>query len=386
MRLRAGQSGYAMLAALVVMTLASTFALAAVSALAGRSAVEKSDAHAWRADTAAAEALSAAAGRLRWRPAGLSGSLASDETSSEDGVVRIPWRAEWQSQPALEPGGWQRVAVVAHTGADDVGRRVQTTIELQAEPWAAGVVCAGDAVIDAPLVVEGSGVYVGGSVYGRENVGFVQGAGPATPAGAPADYVHGDAFPAAAVHAGASIHSHGEEIHRTAAACLWPSDTDEHTSGSEIAALVRLPRADFVAAAAEHAVPLGDAWQGDCLHLEELALPFQDAESAKGGACVLTPRRDVTEIVGGPPTGLDPRLLILVPGDVVVGSVGETTSINGSLVVCGSLHIVGDLRITGALCAGRLRIDAPVRVTVSTGWRDCVVCGACRPVITEVAR
>ena len=40
-----------------------------------------------------------------------------------------------------------------------------------------GVTCAADADVAAPLTVCGSGVYVGGSLRGRENVAFVAGAG-----------------------------------------------------------------------------------------------------------------------------------------------------------------------------------------------------------------
>ena len=68
---------------------------------------------------------------------------------------------------------------------------------LRAEPWASGVTCPGDVEVAAPLVVGGSGVYVGGCLRGRENVSFEEAAGavPGLVAGGPADVVHGETFP-----------------------------------------------------------------------------------------------------------------------------------------------------------------------------------------------
>ena len=70
---------------------------------------------------------------------------------------------------------WPRLRVRVSAAAGGARRDDELTMELRAEPWAMGVTCSGDAEIRAPLEVSGSGVYVGGCLRGREQVGFLRG-------------------------------------------------------------------------------------------------------------------------------------------------------------------------------------------------------------------
>ena len=159
-----------MLAALVVIVLAATFALVVVAAVHSSQLVERSDAAGWRAAALEGRALASVASELRWNPVSAPGSA-----EGEDGQGRT-WRASWA--PAPSGAAWPRLRAQLETRAGAARRRTDLTVELRAEPWTAGITCAGDVDAGEELVVSGSGVYVGGSLRGRENVAFATDADP----------------------------------------------------------------------------------------------------------------------------------------------------------------------------------------------------------------
>ncbi len=201
-----------MLAALLVMTLAATFALVVVGAVHSLQMVEGADASGWRAAAIEGEALAAATRSLRWRPSQVAGAVQKDDPGT-----RAAWAVTWAPAPAVTGDVWPRVSVQVVTSSGLANHRDDLVLDVRSEPWAMGVTCSADADIAAPLTVSGSGIYVGGCLRGRENVSFVWASGLVTPAGAPMDLVRGDDFPAAAVHGGAGIFARGVEIHDAAA-------------------------------------------------------------------------------------------------------------------------------------------------------------------------
>jgi hypothetical protein len=254
------------------------------------------------------------------------------------------------------------------------------TLELRVEPWATGVTCSGDAEIRAPLEVAGSGVYVGGCLRGRENVGFVGGTGSVTPMGDAADDVRGDVFPAAAVHGGPGIFAGGVEIHEPPGDGRYGFDTDGHVGEALPEEWLAPPSAEFLAAATANAETPGDALMGARLSLDRIQIPA--GADAGGGSSVLLPRMDDVTIVGStlPATG---RVLLVIRGDAVVGEPGETVAFSGGLVVCGHLQVRGSLLLDGSLHAGSMEVEAPTRIIVAPEWRQRPLAGATIPTVVE---
>ncbi len=364
-----------MLAALLVMVLAATFALIVVGAVHSLQVVERSDAAGRRVERAAGKAVTATTQTLRWRPGAW-----SDTVEGQDPPSRESWRATWAPAPPVAGAAWPRLRVRVSAAAGGARRDDELTMELRAEPWAMGVTCSGDAEILAPLEVSGSGVYVGGCLRGREQVGFLQGAGPVTPADGPSDSVRGDVFPAAAVRGGAGVFAEGVEIHEPPDGDLYPLDTDDHVGQAVLEEWLAAPSAEFFAAATAEAASPGAALSGDRLRLDELVTPA--GADASGGTCILMPTMDEVTIDGSTPPAVG-RLLLVVRGDAVLGEPGETVAFSGGLVVCGHLLVRGGLRLAGSLHAGSLTIDGPTRIDVSSAWRQRPLTGAAIPTLLE---
>ena len=223
-----------------------------------------------------------------------------------------------------------------------------------------GVTCVADAEVAAPLVVTGSGVYVGRmpAAAGRTSASS-QGAGAVTPAGVPADGVRGDVFPAAAVHGGAGIFARGVEIHDAPCPGEFPDDTDRHAgrAGARRVAERGLRREFLLAAEAEATLP------GPALDRRAPAARRDRAgdgqTSSPAGGVFSCPPADEVVIEGSPPAEAG-RLLVVVRGDAVLGRPGETLALSGGLVVCGRLARRVGLRPSRArLHARSLSIDAP---------------------------
>jgi hypothetical protein len=258
-------------------------------------------------------------------------------------------------------------------------RRDDLTVECRAEEWATGLSCTGDAEFAAPFVVAGSGVYVGGCVRGREHVTFIAGSAGTTTSGVPADRCRGEDA-AAAVHAVAGIFREGVEVHDPSCPVSHPDDRDRHTSDTVPAEWVSGPSPGFLAVASEEAEAPGAALADGVLRLDAVAPAT--ASGLLAGRCLLVPRGDEVWIEGAAPAEAGP-LLLVVQGDAVVGQPGGSVSLRGALVVCGRLTIRGDFHLQGSLHAGGLETRAPVSVTVGPDWRERLLPGAVRPVVTE---
>jgi hypothetical protein len=255
-------------------------------------------------------------------------------------------------------------------------------LELRAEPFARGVVVAGDAEFGAPAGFAGTGVYCGGSVRGREWARFTG-----------ADAVHGERWPQAAVHAAGGIWCAGVEVHAgeppgageaaDPLTELTAADTDTHTGEGDLADLVAAPEASLLAALREHAADPGAALAGGVLDLARLPAHAPAAAAAGGSAgylVVLRPQDDgALRLVGERPAAWCP-VAVVVLGDAVIG----TATLRGAVVVCGNLRVEGPLDLGGHLFARRLATSDTMRVTVPPGWRSSPLAGLAEPVIVRL--
>jgi hypothetical protein len=242
-----------------------------------------------------------------------------------------------------------------------------------------GVTCVADADVAAPLAVTGSGVYVGGTLRGREHIDFVRGAGPVTPAGAPADGVRGEVFPVAAVHGGAGIFAGGVEVHDGASG-EYEDDTDRHAGEVVPEGWLATPPAEFLLAAEAEALTPGPALSDGRLRLD--AISPATVDELAGGRCLLLPPADEVVIEGTQPAEAG-RLLVVVRGDAVLGRPGDTALLSGGLVVTGHLAVRGPVSVQGSVHAGSLSIGAPMSITVPSTWREDGLPGAVAPMLLE---
>jgi hypothetical protein len=369
---RRSSRGFAILAVLLITIIASTLALVVVGAVSSLQVVEGADASGWRATAAQREALDAAVRALRWHPHATTGAARGGDTAAS-------WQVSWTPVPPVTVGGWPRVAAQTAATAGRANRTDDLTLELRSEPWAMGVTCGADADVAAPLVVTGSGVYVGGTLRGRENVDFARGAGPMTPAGIPADGVRTEVFAEAAVHGGAGIFARGVEIH-DGASVEYPEDTDRHAGEPVPDAWLAGPAVEFLLAAQAAAMTPGPALSGGRLWLDAVS-PASGDELA-GGRCLLLPPADQVVIEGTQPAEVG-RLLVIVRGDAVLGRPGETVLLAGGIVVTGHLEVRGPVVIEGSLHAGSLGVEAPMSVTIPSAWREDGLPGAVSPRLAE---
>ncbi len=365
-----------MLAALLIMVLAATFALVIVAAVHGMQSVESSDASAWRAQSLERTSLARMSSLLRWRP------LLSGSAEAGDDAAGQSWSAVWTPATSVAGDRWPRLRVDVSTVAGKARKQDVLTVLLRAESWASGVTCAGDLEVNAPLVVKGSGVYVAGCLRGRENVSFEEAPGvvPGLVAEGPADVVHGDVYPAAAVHGGAGIFAAGVEIHESTDDASYALDTDRHAGLTAPEDWLVGPSAEFLVAASAAAEPAGPALTDATLHLDQIDAATGAATIT--GRCILLPPLDEV-VLDGSQHAAAGRLLIIVPGDAVVGAPGTTTVISGGLVVCGRLSVRGELFLDGSLHANSLVVDAPATVSVLPDWRDRPISGAAVMTIVE---
>jgi hypothetical protein len=364
-----------MLAVLLIMVLAATFALIVVGAVHSLQVVEGADAASWRAAAAEGRALAAVTHSLRWHPLRTNGAAEGGDPASAES-----WQAAWTPAPPVSGNGWLRVAVQIVTAAGRASRRDDLVLEVRSEAWAMGVTCAADADVAAPLTVTGSGVYVGGVLRGRENVDFVQGPGPLTPDGVPVDDVRGDVFAAAAVHGGAGIFARGVEVHDAASPGEFPYDTDRHAGEPLPEEWVDGASAEFLLAAQAEAMLPGHALTDGRLRLDEIT-PASGEELA-AGRCLLLPPADEVVVEGSTPVDVG-RLLVVARGDAILGRPGETVTLRGGIVVSGRLAVRGPVIVEGSVHARSISIDAPMSIVAPSTWRGFCLPGAALPTLME---
>lgn len=372
---RMPSSGYALLAALLLVVLAATFALVVVGAVHALQVVQAADSEAGCAATLEAEGVADVVGHLRWAPLQMTGSL-----SGADPGRREQWTADWEAASPADTSPWPRRRLRVVASASCARRTCTATIELRTEEWAVGVSCEHDAEIDAPLSITGAGLYVGGALRGREQVAFVPGDAGVTADGRPVDGARGEGSLVAAAHSGAGIFAAGAEIHE-AETTWFPDDGDQHAGVAAPAFWVAGPSPEVLAAVTGEGQSPGAAWAAGTLRLD--AVSPADPSQALSGRCLVVPSGDEATIEGSAPADAGP-LLVVVPGDAVIGQPGERVVLHGGLVVCGRLRVRGDLILDGPLHAGSLIVSADTLVTVPADWRDRPLPGAAKPVVVEV--
>lgn len=256
-------------------------------------------------------------------------------------------------------------------------------MELQQE-CAQGVTVAGNVVLSAPAAVSGSGVYVGGSLLGREWLTFVASGGAAVAV----DGVCSETWPLAAVHAVGSIWEGDVEIHSAegGSSTLWPVDTDSHSSAEAVEAArraVQPPPRTFVVAFAEQA-EAGDTT------VDLSRLPAHHPDDGRGVMChgilVLVRPDEGTSVtlVGERPASCCP-LTLVVDGDAAVGSPGAPRAASsGAVVVLGTLSVRAPWDHSGHVYAGNLSVASSLRVDVAPDWRARPLAGLTKPVVVAL--
>jgi hypothetical protein len=300
-----------------------------------------------------------------------------DGSISGAGGDRAQWRAEWSRLPGASASGWPEFSLSAHAASGLARRSLSAVVQLRREPFTQGAVVGGDIQLDAPLTINGAGVYSGGCVRGREWVTFPSVLGmPAV------DGVHGEQWPLAGVHALGGIWMRGEEEHGDASSAP-ATDTDTHSAVDEVIGAVTAPSPDWWDTARSWAEPPGGALQDGVLRLDRL--PAAGAAPSAGpltpGVIVwLPPSSPPVCVLGERPPGWCP-VLVVSAADVTFGGPSMLTSFTGAVVAGGRLEIQGDTTIEGGLYAGTLHVAGPLDVETGVSWRTLSIPGLIDPVI-----
>ena len=375
MMLRRDEGGYALLAALVIMALAAVFAATTVAAVLARQCVAVADEGADRARSLERRALAAAclaARRGEWA----SGSGSVSGTSGE----RDRWRARWSPSTGPSTAGWPEFSLIAEGASGRARHSVDAVVQLRQEPFSCGLVVTGDVEAAASLRVDGSGLYCGGSVRGREWISF--GSADGSPA---ADGVHGDLWPQAGVHALGGIWVRGAEEHGGGVVPA-PEDTDTDSAENPVMSAVSAPSADWMDTTERWADDPGGAFDRGVLRLDRIpsARDVLDGRPAGSGFVFWLPSGDAAvRVAGVRPPGWCP-VLVVSDGDLTLGDPSIATSFDGAVVTQGRVDVEGTTAITGGLCAGSLRVAAPLAVAVTPSWRTRPIPGLVLPVVVAL--
>jgi hypothetical protein len=269
--------------------------------------------------------------------------------------------------------------------------------------------------------VSGCGMYVGGSLRGRENVCFVPQHGeeapadPGAPADLPPDHAWGGRWPAAGAHAGGGLWAADVEIHSLdPLPAAYANDTDTHVTSPavapavpwtdpDLAAMVELPDAVWLASARAHALDPADALADSVLHLDRLppALPTGEpgsmevagcADPAAGFlVCVSSEAADGALVVTGRRDPAWAPVTVVVEGDACLAAAASASppledglpavSFRGALVVTGHLEVATTSTVAGHLACRRLLVAAPLSVSLDSGWRDQPPVGSLEPLL-----
>ena len=366
-----GDDGYALLAALVIMALAAVFAATSVAAVLARQSVAAADRGAARAESLERRALAAAclaARRGEWASGSGAVSGASEENER--------WRASWSLSARPSAAGWPEFGLTAEGAFGRARHSIDAVVQLRQELFACGVVVSGDVDAAASLQVDGSGLYCGGSVRGREWISF----GPAD--GTPtADGVHGDLWPQAGVHALGGIWVRGVEEHGGGTTPA-PEDTDTDSAENAVMSAVSTPSADWLDTVNGWADDPGGAFDRGVLRLDRIppACEALDGRAADSGFVFwLSPGDAVVRVAGVRPSGWCPVLLVS-EGDLVLGDPAIDTSFEGAVVAKGHVEVDGSTAIGGGLYAGTLEVAHALAVTMAPSWRTRPIRGLALPV------
>jgi hypothetical protein len=361
---RRSQGGFVLLAVLALAA-ASFVAAGAAAVLASEvAATTAADLAGAGADAAARAGLAAAAEELRWGSSLPTGPLLSFTGSFGAAAYDVVITADLA---AAAPGSGQTFVANVTGRCGSARRQVTARLLVQPSALAAGCAVAGDCIVEAPTQITGSGLYVGGTVTGRQLITF----GEAGAAGPALDTVHPDLWLLAAVHAGGGIFVDrvGEE-HEVGLPA--GSDSDVHAGTPPPAAATAMPPAEVLADLHAHEIDPGAALRDDELHLDKLPLAPADATGrpARGVVIFVAPANaaDCVSISGQGVPGSNPVTIIVDGNARVVGSDGTGVSFSGALVVTGEATVEAPLNVQGCVFAGGLHVRAPFTVTLPLAW------------------
>ena len=384
---RGGEQGYALLAALLIISIALLSSATLVVAVLSSTAIATDDAASARAADVADAGVADALDRLRWGwcpldPAAPSVSLSHVAYAGGSYTVTVTTLPNEDDSSALldsaSPVGSDDPGVIACSiDASGVWGQARRTVHVVAlatpDGLPRGLVVGDEATLEAPTVLQGCGLYAGGDVGGREWLTVVppSGAQPAT--GAP-DLAFGGLYPLAGAHADGQIFSRGVDEHAGPGAPA--ADTDADSGVVPPAGVVAAPTGTVIGELAAHAsdatAALGPSGL-DLALLDRAAPPLFGEPSLPAGGRIYV-------VTAAPSTPLDlfgsretapqacPATLIVL-GDCVAcaGPNGQDPpTLSGALIVTGALTVDAPLCLDGSLYAGHLVVRAPLTVRFAT--------------------
>jgi hypothetical protein len=364
--MRRGEQGYVLLAALVAAAMGLAAALAAVALVETAGRIAAADGGAERALMAARAGVADAADRLVW--GGLAGLWRGAAEESFDTAVGDVGSA---GVTVRHGGGSSSSAVFEVEARGRSGAAAATdsaTVVVRPLGLPRGITVAGDLRAGAALTAVGSGIYVGGDVWGREEIAL----GTADGGGAGPDRARPDLWPVAAVHADGRIYATGLEVHQAGTV----SDDTDSCSGAASGRDPWPPDAETLALLRAHAViPWLPPTPGETVDLAALAARpgvFQAAEPQSGGVLLAGSPGGSVAVSGWWPQEDAPQVTLIVEGDaeIVAGAEGAGAAIHGALLVTGELRVTTPTLVAGFLAAGALVTEAPLSVVLMDRWED----------------
>ncbi|MGZ4198590.1 MAG: hypothetical protein ACXVP1_00210 [Thermoleophilia bacterium] len=376
-----GEWGFALLAALLIATIALLATATLVAAVLSSASISSDDTASTRAADAAEAGVADALERLRWGwllagPSSLPAVLPPVEFGGGSYSVTVVACAGSDLVPHLDPSSplapddpAVTTCRIDSTGVWRQARRVLHVVVLATpDGLPRGLVVGGDALVMAPTLLCGCGMYAAGDVYGREWMTLVP--PPATPLGAPVvDLAYGGLYPQAGVHADGRIFASGAEEHAAAGAPGVDSDADYGSPPP--ADLVSAPGPALIGALGAHASdPLGALGPAglDLALLDRAGpLPGEPRLPPGGRVYVVDPSGGALDVFGSRPAVPQAcPATVAVLGDCVAGAGPNGTApavLTGALIVTGTLTVDGPLTVVGSLYARRLVVRAPLTVS-----------------------
>ena len=352
-----GSSGFAIVAALIIVTMSLVTLSASVAILSSSREQHVDDAQADQLRETLRVGLADSCERLRWGWPAFVGPIGLPSGNST-----TRYHADVAALPSAPTAHSQKFTVLVTAESTSLENSLTAEVAVRPGGLPLGVSIGGDATLLAPFVVEGSGVYAGGVVNGREWLQFVSERDYGVEV--PEDFVASPYWPIATAHVQASAES-------------------QDAIGQP---LVSTP--ELIAALTAHSSnPCGALRDG---RLDLAALPVQppggDATLPAGGVLIVLDATGLPgglSIVGTRPRSASPLTLVVIGDAAVVdaepagvsGFQGEDAGYSGALVVTGTLIVKSGFELLGHLGAGTLDVCAPLTVRVASNWRESLPVG-----------
>ena len=377
-----GQQGYALLSALLIISIALLSSATLVAAVLSSTTIATDDAASARAADAADAGVADALDRLRWGWCSLDpaappvslGHVPYAGGSYTATVTMLPHADSGALLDGASPVGADDPAVIAcsidASGFWGQARRAVHVVALATpDGLPRGLVVGAEAALEAPTVLQGCGLYAGGDVRGREWLTFVPPVA-VQPGGGAADLAYGRLYPLAGAHADGQVFSQGVDEHAGSAAPA--ADTDADSGVAPPAGIVAAPAGAVIGELAGHASDVTAALGPPGLDLALLDRfappPFGEPLLPAGGRVYVVPVAPSTplDLFGSRETAPQAcPVTLIVLGDCVAcaGPNGQDPpTLSGALIVTGTLTVDAPLSLAGSLYAGRLVVRAPLTV------------------------